>query len=91
MKQLMQRAQKVIRCDVTSHDVMSLGMHICREASLGRALSSPQQFGLWEVEGLGLVVAFRGTASQEDVIVDVNITPVPLTGSLPRGKPKPLD
>ena len=28
--------------------------------------------------GLGIVVAFRGTASQEDVIIDANISPVPL-------------
>ena len=38
----------------------------------------PQQFGVWQVAGLGIVVAFRGTASQEDVIIDANISPVPL-------------
>ena len=31
-----------------------------------------------KVEGVGLVVAFRGTASTEDVLVDVNIRPAPL-------------
>ena len=44
----------------------------------GEGLSSPEQFGLWEVEGVGLVLAFRGTASAEDVLVDVNIRPAPL-------------
>lgn len=44
----------------------------------GEGLSSPEQFGVWEVEGVGLVVAFRGTASTEDVLVDVNIRPAPL-------------
>ncbi len=44
----------------------------------GEGLSSPEQFGVWEVEGVGLVLAFRGTASAEDVLVDVNIRPTPL-------------
>jgi len=47
----------------------------------GEGLSSPEQFGIWEVEGVGLVVAFRGTASTEDVLVDVNIRPMPLATS----------
>lgn len=51
----------------------------CREASsTGHELDVPQQFGVWQVAGLGIVVAFRGTASQEDVIIDANISPVPL-------------
>ena len=51
----------------------------CREASSGgHELDVPQQFGVWQVTGLGIVVAFRGTASQEDVIIDANIAPVPL-------------
>ncbi len=37
-----------------------------------------QQFGVWEVAGLGLAVAFRGTASLDDVVIDANIAPVPL-------------
>ena len=44
-------------------------------------LSSPEQFGVWEVDGVGLCVAFRGTASTEDVLIDVNITPTPLETS----------
>ena len=44
-------------------------------------LSSPEQFGVWEVAGVGLCVAFRGTASTEDVLIDVNITPTPLETS----------
>jgi len=44
-------------------------------------LSSPEQFGVWDVDGLGLCVAFRGTASTEDVLIDVNITPTPLETS----------
>ena len=50
-----------------------------REAELGEDLDSPQQYGIWEVAGLGLAIAFRGTASPEDVFIDVNIRPVPLT------------
>ena len=59
----------------------------CREATVGGTLAAPQQYGIWEVEGLGLVAAFRGTASQEDVLIDVNITPTPLEGTFPRGRP----
>ncbi len=56
----------------------------CREAAVGHELDCPQQFGIWEVAGVGLVVAFRGTASAEDVFIDTNIEPVPLdaTGGL---------
>jgi hypothetical protein len=59
----------------------------CREAAMGHELDCPQQFGIWEVAGLGLVVAFRGTASQEDVLIDMNIEAVPLDASSasPRG------
>lgn len=42
-------------------------------------MEEPQQYGIWDVSGLGLVIAFRGTASSEDVFIDVNISPVPLT------------
>ena len=56
----------------------------CREASSGgHELDVPQQFGVWLVAGLGIVVAFRGTASQEDVIIDANISPVPLDSARP--------
>ncbi|KAK9918723.1 hypothetical protein WJX75_006273 [Coccomyxa subellipsoidea] len=52
-----------------------------REAVMGHELDSPQQFGIWVVAGLGLVVAFRGTASAEDVFIDTNIEPVPLNAT----------
>lgn len=52
--------------------------YCCREAAVGHELDCPQQFGIWEVAGVGLVVAFRGTASAEDVFIDTNIEPVPL-------------
>ena len=39
---------------------------------------------MWEVGELGIVLAFRGTASFEDAIVDIAMTPVPL--QLPRGR-----
>ena len=54
---------------------------LCREAVMGHELDSPQQFGIWVVAGLGLVVAFRGTASAEDVFIDTNIEPVPLNAT----------
>lgn len=44
-------------------------------------MEEPQQYGIWDVSGLGLVIAFRGTASSEDVFIDVNIKPVPLTSA----------
>ena len=44
-------------------------------------LSSPEQYGIWQVAGVGLCVAFRGTASTEDVLIDVNIKPTPLETS----------
>ena len=56
----------------------------CREAEIGQALVSPQQYGIWNVSGLGLVIAFRGTASSEDVFIDANITPVPLVSCTSR-------
>ena len=40
---------------------------------------------IWEVGDLGVVIAFRGTASFEDAIVDVALTPHPL--QLPRVLP----
>lgn len=52
-----------------------------REASQNQQLQSPQQYGIWEVEGLGLVVAFRGTSTWDDVFVDINVRPMPLTCS----------
>lgn len=56
-----------------------MGCGAFREASsAGHELDVPQQFGVWQVGSLGVVVAFRGTASQEDVIIDANIAPVPL-------------
>lgn len=60
-------------------------MHFCRESGLeaddeGAHLADDavQQFGVWEVDGLGLAVAFRGTACLDDVVIDANIAPVPL-------------
>ena len=52
-----------------------------REAEIGQDMEEPQQYGIWNVSGLGLVIAFRGTASSEDVFIDVNIKPVPLTAA----------
>ena len=52
-----------------------------REAEIGQDMEEPQQYGIWHVAGLGLVIAFRGTASSEDVFIDVNITPVALSSS----------
>ena len=49
-----------------------------REAAQEQQLQSPQQYGVWQVEGLGLVVAFRGTSSWDDVFVDINVRPTPL-------------
>lgn len=56
-------------------------MHGCREADIGQNMEEPQQYGIWSVSGLGLVIAFRGTASSEDVFIDANIRPVPLTSA----------
>lgn len=50
----------------------------CREAAQFQHLQSPQQYAVWHVEGLGLVVAFRGTSSWDDVFVDINVRPTPL-------------
>ncbi len=46
-----------------------------------------QQFGVWQVDGLGLAIAFRGTACLDDAVIDANIAPVPLGGETgaPRG------
>ena len=55
-----------------------LAVH-CRQAARNQHLQSPQQYGVWQVEGLGLVVAFRGTSSWDDVFVDINVKPTPLT------------
>ena len=51
----------------------------CREAAQHQHLQSPLQYGVWQVDGLGLVVAFRGTSSWDDVFVDINVKPTPLT------------
>ncbi|KAK9813089.1 hypothetical protein WJX72_008798 [[Myrmecia] bisecta] len=37
------------------------------------------QFAVWDVEGLGVVVAFRGTASMYDVFADLSFMPKDLT------------
>jgi len=44
-------------------------------------MEEPQQYGIWSVSGLGLVIAFRGTTSSEDVFIDANIRPVPLSSA----------
>lgn len=56
-------------------------MLVCcyREASQHQELASPQQFGIWEVEGLGIVIAFRGTSTWNDILIDVNVRPVLLS------------
>ncbi len=43
----------------SSHGSANQQWHACREAAMGHELDCPQQFGIWEVAGLGLVVAFR--------------------------------
>ena len=55
----------------------------CRQAGAGREVASCQQWAVWEVGELGVVLAFRGTASFEDAVVDVALTPKPL--QLPGG------
>ena len=52
-----------------------------REAEIGQDMEEPQQYGVWRVGGLGLVISFRGTASSEDVFIDANIRPVPLSSA----------
>ena len=98
-------AQFHLKCKISPHQIDSYTLAqtgcckrgkaaavVHRDARSGGQLGSsgPQQYGIWEVEGLGLVVAFRGTASQEDVLVDVNIMPVELQGILPHGAPRHL-
>lgn len=39
------------------------------------------QYGIWHVEGLGIAVAYRGTASPEDVCVDLEFAPQQLANS----------
>lgn len=53
-----------------------------RGAMNADGLSSPEQWGVWDVDGLGLCIAFRGTASTEDVLIDMNIKPMPLEISI---------
>jgi len=42
------------------------------------AAGGPQQYGLWRVKGLGLVLAFRGTATRHDALVDAALAPARL-------------
>lgn len=65
------------------HDTATVSVSLLhfREAEIGRDMEEPQQYGVWSVSGLGLVIAFRGTASSEDVFIDANIRPVPLTSA----------
>lgn len=51
-------------------------VHLRQPGAAGEC--SPQQWGVWEVEGLGLVVAFRGTAALEDCLLNASIRPQPL-------------
>lgn len=41
-------------------------------------MESPQKFGVWLVSGLGVVVAFRGTANEQDMMVNMEVTPEPV-------------
>ena len=42
------------------------------------AAGGPQQYGVWRVKGVGLVVAFRGTATRHDALVDAALAPARL-------------
>jgi len=37
----------------------------------GNGASSPVQYGIWEVEGMGLVLTFRGTCSISSALADL--------------------
>ncbi len=41
-------------------------------------MESPQKFGVWLVSGLGVVVAFRGTANEHDMMVNLELEPEPI-------------
>ena len=41
---------------------------------------APQQYGIWAVEGHGLVVAFRGSSSWADWDINDDINGVPVKG-----------
>ena len=60
-------------------------MFCCRQAGAGREVASTQQWAIWEVGELGAVLAFRGSATFEDALVDIALTPMPL--QLPDGVP----
>ena len=37
-----------------------------------------RQYGIWEVDGVGLIVAFGGTQDAQDIIVDLDLQPMQL-------------
>ena len=55
--------------------------HAPASATGDAAAAGPQQYGVWRVPGVGVVVAFRGTATLADVLVDAAIAPTPLSGA----------
>ena len=66
-------------------------MHV-RDVDIGQGesaqarMETPQKFGVWLVSGLGVVVAFRGTANEHDMMVNLELTPVPVqVGGNPDG------
>ena len=62
---------------VSGPDVFIRGELLCSKlASDGHV-----QFGIWRVDDIGLIVAFRGTRDANDVFVDINFDPVSVTGS----------
>lgn len=46
--------------------------------SVQERMESPQKFGVWLVSGLGVVVAFRGTANEHDMMVNLELNPAPV-------------
>ena len=58
-----------------------------RAAPPSHEVGDPQQFGVWDAPA-GLVVAFRGTATVHDVVVDAACHPLAL--AMARGAPSPL-
>lgn len=68
-------------------------MHV-RDVDLGQGdsaqerMEAPQKFGVWLVSGLGVVVAFRGTANEQDMMVNLELKPIPvLVDGQPDGVP----
>lgn len=66
-------------------------MHV-RDVDVGQGdsaqerMETPQKFGVWLVSELGVVVAFRGTANERDMMINLELNPVPvLVDDVPDG------